>query len=107
MQNASEQNRRPQFTGHETFTLRYGWLKKAYDAVKQPTANDERSFFLQEDAAAKLGVGKNMVSSMRHWATVSGVIKKDHVTKFGDWLLEDQDPLYGKPLIFVGCTLEH
>ena len=24
---------RPQFSGHETFPLRYGWLKKAFDAV--------------------------------------------------------------------------
>ena len=23
----------PQFSGHETFPLRYGWLKKAYDRV--------------------------------------------------------------------------
>ena len=25
----------PQFSGHETFPMRYGWLKKAYDAVKE------------------------------------------------------------------------
>jgi len=24
---------KPQFSGHETFPLRYGWFKKAYDAV--------------------------------------------------------------------------
>lgn len=23
----------PQLSGHETFPLRYGWLKKAFDAV--------------------------------------------------------------------------
>ena len=25
---------RPQFSGHETFPPRYGWLKKAFDAVR-------------------------------------------------------------------------
>ena len=24
----------PQLSGHETFPIRYGWLKKAYDAVR-------------------------------------------------------------------------
>ena len=31
---------RPQFSGHETFPLRYGWLKKAFDAVR---ATEERT----------------------------------------------------------------
>ena len=28
-------NYRPQFSGHETFPLRYGWLKKAFDQVAE------------------------------------------------------------------------
>ncbi|MEK7854647.1 MAG: DUF4007 family protein, partial [Acidobacteriota bacterium] len=28
-----EPNYRPSFSGHETFPLRYGWLKKAFDRV--------------------------------------------------------------------------
>ena len=31
---------RPQFSAHETFPLRYGWLKKAFDAVR---ATEERT----------------------------------------------------------------
>ena len=27
-----EPDYKPQFSGHETFPLRYGWLKKAFDA---------------------------------------------------------------------------
>ncbi|MCY3789900.1 MAG: DUF4007 family protein, partial [Gemmatimonadetes bacterium] len=66
----------PQLSGHETFPLRYGWLKKAFDAVRE-TEDDHnnRSVFLADDAIARFGVGKNMVSSIRHWATASGVIK--------------------------------
>ena len=65
----------PKFSGHETFPLRYGWLKKAFDAVSVAEENGrERSIFLAEDAIAHFGVGKNMVASMRHWAVAAGVI---------------------------------
>ena len=70
------ENYQPQLSGHETFPLRYGWLKKAFDAVRE-TEGDEnsRSVFLEEDAIARFGVGKNIVASIRHWATASGIIK--------------------------------
>lgn len=66
---------RPQLSGHETFPMRYGWLKKAFDAVHESENIVENKFvFLGDDAIARFGVGKNMVSSMRHWANVTGVI---------------------------------
>ncbi len=66
---------RPQLSGHETFPLRYGWLKKAFDAVQSTTGNgDNRSVFNGDDAIARFGVGKNMVASIRHWAHVTGII---------------------------------
>lgn len=66
---------KPQFSGHETFPLRYGWLKKAFDAVENASGdNRERSVFSSDDAIARFGVGKNMVASMRYWATASGVL---------------------------------
>ena len=66
---------KPQFSGHETFPLRYGWLKKAYDAVSERAGDrDSKVAFTRDDAIARFGVGKNMVSSMRHWATCCGVI---------------------------------
>lgn len=79
---------RPQLSGHETFPLRYGWLKKAYDAVKLAEINgDGNSVFTAEDAIARFGVGKNMVASMRHWANAAGIIdeKSGHptITTFG------------------------
>lgn len=65
-----------QFSGHETFPMRYGWLKKAYDAVSQATEADQTgSVFNNENAIAQFGVGKNMVSSIRHWATQCDVIE--------------------------------
>lgn len=73
---------KPQFSGHETFPLRYGWLKKAYTAVNDWSDADDssKSAFIREDAIARFGVGKNMVSSMRHWATCCGVISEGNGT---------------------------
>ena len=72
---------RPQFSGHETFPLRYGWLKKVFDDVyeleKQGQKSDAKDLFLNDDAIARFGVGKNMVASMRHWATSSNIIAED------------------------------
>ena len=68
---------RPQFSGHETFPLRYGWLKKAYDAVAVTENNSEnKSVFLSDDAIARFGVGKNMVASMRHWGSAVSILNE-------------------------------
>ncbi len=65
----------PQFSGHETFPLRYGWLKKVCDRVLElegETGN--KSICWDDDAIAYFGVGKNMVGSMRHWAKTADII---------------------------------
>ncbi len=65
----------PQFSGHETFPLRYGWLKKAFDRVAETEGEDSnRTACWDDDAIARFGVGKNMVASMRHWARAARVI---------------------------------
>ena len=82
----------PQFSGHETFPLRYGWLKKVFDRVTETELTfSNRSACWGEDAIARFGVGKNMVTSMRHWAKISGVIDEPtaqlvHTTEFGQML---------------------
>src|SRR4051812_45658290 len=67
---------KPLLSGHETFPLRYGWLKKAFDAVSESSDDlfKRRSVFREDDAIAHFGVGKNMVASIRHWATMAAVI---------------------------------
>ena len=57
------------FSGHETFTFRYAWLKKGFDAFI-----DDPGVFNAEDAIVTLGVGKNMVRSIRHWCLASGIL---------------------------------
>jgi hypothetical protein len=67
---------KPQFSGHETFPLRYGWLKKAFDAVAETAGrNENKSLFRDDDAIARFGVGRNMVGAIRHWATATGIIE--------------------------------
>lgn len=56
------------FTGHESFPLRYSWLSKGYESTY-----GEPNFFSRPDAMVELGVGKNMVSSIRHWGLASQV----------------------------------
>jgi hypothetical protein len=60
------------FAGHQTFAFRYGWLEKGVRGVQEcPT------LFFEEDALVRLGVGKNMVSSIRHWCNVTQLIEFD------------------------------
>ena len=72
---------KPQFSGHETFPLRYGWLKKVFDRVAE-TENtpDNRTLCWDNEAIARFGVGKNMVASMRHWAKATGIIEEPPAT---------------------------
>ena len=70
----------PQFSGHETFPLRYGWLKKAYDRVEETENQTEnRAACWDNDAIARFGVGKNMVAAMRHWAKAAQIIEEPSV----------------------------
>lgn len=90
------------FSGHETFPFRYGWLKKGVDALAQ---SETRNFFSDADAMTRLGVGKNMVQSIRHWCLAAGLIESDgkpgeyRTTDFGTKLLASSgyDPYLEDP----------
>lgn len=62
--------RKYKFSGHQTFAFRYGWLEKGARAVAEcPTALSE------PDALVRLGVGKNMVSSIKHWCLATQMVE--------------------------------
>jgi hypothetical protein len=94
-----EQDKQPQFSGHETFPLRQLWLRKAYDAVTDAREPAQRSVFAGEDAIVRFGVGKNMAMSIRFWATACGIVeetKEGYVpTGLGHYLFL---PEYGRDL---------
>ena len=95
----------PVFARHETFHPRYGWLKKGFDYVKK-----DNNVFLRDDASVVLGVGKNMVRSMKYWCAAFKIIQEKPEapknisrpfipTSFGEALLSDRgwDPYLEDP----------
>lgn len=75
-------NNRYTFSGHETFPCRNLWLKKGYDFAVDGDFN-------APDAVVSLGVGKNMVSSIRYWLKVFGMTKADRPTELARHLFAE------------------
>ena len=71
------------FSGHESFPCKSLWLKKGYDFVVQ-----EKNFS-NPDAVIDLGVGKNMVASIRYWLRVFKICKGDQPTWLGRYLFDE------------------
>ena len=72
------------FSGHESFPCKALWLKKGYDFVEQGKS------FNSPDSVIDLGVGKNMVASIRYWLRVFGVSDGEKSTWIGDYLFNDK-----------------
>lgn len=72
------------FSGHESFQCRHLWLKKGYDFVSKGNS------FNSEDSVVELGVGKNMVNSIRFWMKAFNLLAKDDsLTPLANKLLAD------------------
>lgn len=95
----------PAFARHETFHLRFGWLRKGFTA-----AQEDPQAFSKPDATVALGVGKNMVNAIRYWCQAYKIIElapnaqRPRVprlmpSEFGRQLLEDDgwDPWLEDP----------
>lgn len=75
---------KPVFSGHESFQCRALWLKKGVDFV------EKNGSFSAENAVVELGVGKNMVGSIRFWLRAFGLVDAENKpTRFADELLSD------------------
>lgn len=81
------------FSGHETFNCRQFWLKKGIDFLL------DGGKFRDKDAVVKLGVGKNMVSSISFWLQAFGLVKQGEITTFGNFLFGENavDPFLENP----------
>lgn len=65
------------FAKHETFYVREGWLFKGMAAVKKAEEIGMSSnIFLDDDAPEKLGIGQNMVKSLRFWIQATGLTEE-------------------------------
>lgn len=68
-------NIKPTLSGHDTFPLRYGWIKKVYDQID--SQSEAVNVFAQETAIADFGVGKNMLNAMKFWSAHTGMIVRN------------------------------
>ena len=58
------------FSGHETFPFRFTWLPKGVRYL-----GEYPDLFKRDDAPLILGVGKNMVRSIRYWCNAMNIIE--------------------------------
>ena len=104
--------KKTRFRGHETFYFRDGWISKAlFEFVTNPDTELFRSNQTIIESISKLGIGANMVSSIKYWLITCGIIvqnrrtKKYELTKLGeliannDLYLEDMFSLW---LLHIG-----
>ena len=75
---------------HESFSIREGWLAKGIKAIKKDT-----KVFSSPDATDILGIGTNMVKSLKYWMCATGLIEEKNrayeLSKFGQ-LIDKYDP---------------
>ena len=83
------------FGRNETFNLRYSWLNKGLKEFKENT-----NIFVSDAAPLVLGVGKNMVNSIKYWLGAYQIIdfSTDTAvqTDFGE-LIDKYDPYLENP----------
>ena len=84
------------FGRHETFFLRYGWITKGFwkylTFLNHP--ENPQDIFKSGDAVVELGVGKNMVSSIKYWLQATQLISLNNgslkPTELGQALIGDE-----------------
>lgn len=81
------------FKGHESFFIRKGWLYKGLNNVER-----NQDVFIEKNAMETLGLGSNMVKSLRYWMQATGLTVEPHagrrhqmITPFGG-IIRRYDP---------------
>ena len=92
MINKNQYMKKPVFSGHESFACKSHWLKRGYDFVLAGHS------FNNEDAVVHLGVGKNMVNSIKYWMRAFGLLKAEgELTSLAHKLMSNEngyDPFF-------------
>ena len=73
------------FSGHESFPCRMLWPIKGYDYIV------EGNNFNDSNSVVELGVGKNMVASIRYWLKVLGLTEQDKLTSIANYLFDKEN----------------
>jgi len=82
------------FSGHQTFPIRYGWIYKIIQEVIE--GNSISSQDNVEDQMLSMGMGKNMVLSVRYW------IRNLNLVKCSDSKLQTYELTPLAKMLFVG-----
>ncbi|ERM61715.1 DUF4007 family protein [Vibrio cyclitrophicus] len=61
------------FSGHQTFPVRYGWIYKIIQEVKNEVSISSKDTI--ENQMISMGIGKNMVLSVRHWIKTLNLVQ--------------------------------
>lgn len=72
------------FSGHESFICKSLWIKKGYDFI---SSNNN---FNDPNAVIQLGVGKNMVASIRFWMRAFSMTKSDELNPIAHYLFNGE-----------------
>lgn len=73
------------FSGHESFQCKSLWLKKGYDFLRAGGK------FSDTNSVVRLGVGKNMVASIRYWLRAFCLTTADEPTSLAHYLFDDEE----------------
>jgi len=86
------------FSGHEKFECKIDWITKGLNAFSE----NNQIFDLAniEEGIKTLGLGINMIKSLKHWMQVLGLMEQSNLTELGrivlekDLYLENSDTLW-------------
>jgi hypothetical protein len=73
------------YTGHESFACRSYWLKKGFDFI------EKGEYFSNPDATSKLGVGKNMVRSIKYWLKAFSLLEENSTDVIAKRIFSDDN----------------
>ncbi|MBD0865295.1 MAG: DUF4007 family protein [Rhodobacteraceae bacterium] len=89
-------------SGHEAFAPRHGWLVKLYHAVR----HDPDLFRDDDNAVLGLGIGRNMVRSLRFWGVAFGLLPSSGVARSNDRSHHGGVTLFADALLNPGSGLD-
>mgnify|MGYP002480382661 CR=1 FL=1 len=73
------------FSGHESFSCKSLWLKRGYDFLAHGCN------FNSPDSVIQLGVGKNMVLSIRYWLRAFTLTINDELSPIADYIFNEKN----------------
>ncbi|ASM40155.1 DUF4007 family protein [Campylobacter sp. RM12327] len=87
------------FSGHDKFDCKIDWISRGLEAFSKNSKLFEISEF--ENSVAKLGLGVNMVKSLRHWMKNLELIDGNDLTYLGKTILENDPYIENTDILWI------